>query len=292
MKKIKLEDLSKQGLSAVFRGKDTTIFKTNEGEIFKCFEPKYLSFLDKGGINLERNILDSKPIDGVGDIITPNNAVYLNDSFLGYTADFVDGVDLDSYLRSLSVGQKCDLEGYASLYHDIEKVVKDAKNVVFPDLCTLSNMMVTDEGIIKFVDYDGLQVDDKKTACISTLLGEQEQYFNDKYLSGELYTKELDKKSLIMLYFITTFNVDLNYVGKINQITGKIITLDDIFNQIGLHDDDIKHKVWKCFQINVENDYLGEDVDRISQEYDMEAISHPNKKNTLIKILEKKVLGN
>ena len=95
-----------------------------------------------------------------------------------------------------------------------------------------------------------------------------------------------------MFYFIVTFDVDLNYVGKINYITGKVITLDDIFGQIGLKDDYIKHKVWKCFQGNVENDYLDDDVLRVAEEYDMIAYTHPTKKDKLIKILEKKMLGN
>lgn len=288
MEKISFSELSGDGLTKLFSGTKATIFKTRDGEIFKSFTSDYLKFLNSGGIDLEKNILDVKPIEGGDDIVIPNKAVFLDDVFLGYTADFIDGVNLDVFIKSLSIGQKCDLDGFASLYQDVEKVVRESKNIVFPDLCTLSNLMVTNDGIIKFIDYDGLQVDGRKTACISTMLGEHEQYFNDKYLNGELYTKELDKKSLIMFYFIVTFNVNLNYVGKINNITGKIITLDDIFGQIGLENDDIKHKVWKCFQDDIENDYLEDDVLRIAQEYDMNAYFHPTKKDTLIKILEKK----
>lgn len=288
MKKVSFSELSNNGLTKIFSGKKATIFKTSAGEIVKCFSSDYLRFLNSGGIDLEKNILEAKPIDGGEDIVIPNEAVFLDDLFLGYTADFIDGVNLDDFIKRLSIGQKCDLDGFASLYQDVEKVVRKSRNVVFPDLCTLSNLMVTNNGIIKFIDYDGLQIDGKKTACISTMLGEQEQYFNDKYLNGDIYTKELDKKSLIMFYFIVTFNVDLNYVGKINDITGKVITLDDIFGQIGLKDDDIKHKVWKCFQGNVANDYLGDDVLRVAEEYDMLAYAHPTKKDTLIKILEKK----
>ena len=288
MKKVDFNDLSSGGFGKVFASKRSIICKTRSGEMLKLFYPNYLKFLSMGGINLEKNILDSKPIEDVADIVVPNSAVYLNDSFFGYTTDFIDGVDLESFLSNLSVGQKCDLNGYASLYHDVEKVVKNAKDVVFPDLCTLSNMMVTNDGVVKFIDYDGMQIGDRKSACISTMLGLPEQYFNDKYSKGVLYTKELDKKSLIMLYFIVTFNVDLNYVGKINEVTGKVITLDDIFSQIGLESDSVKHKVWKCFQDDLENDYLGEDVFKIAEEYDMEAKWHPKKKDTLIKILEKK----
>lgn len=288
MEKITFSELSNKGLVKIFSGSKSTIFKTKTGEIFKSFSSSYLKFLSSGGIDLEKNILDASPIDGGDDIVIPNKAVYFGNNFFGYTANFIDGDNLDNFIKNLSVGQKCDLDGFASLYQDVEKVVRDSKNVVFPDLCTLSNLMVTNDGVVKFIDYDGLQIDGKKTACISTMLGTHEQYFNPKYLVGDLYTKELDKKSLIMFYFLVTFNVDLNYVGKINAFTGKVITLDDIFGQIRLEDDDIKHKVWKCFQTDVKNDYLGEDVLRVAQEYDMNAYLHPKKKDTLIKILEKK----
>lgn len=288
MEKITFSELSNNGLTKIFGGTKSTIFKTKTGEIFKSFSSSYLNFLSSGGIDLEKNVLDASPIDGGNDIVIPNKAVYLDNSFLGYTANYIDGDNLDTFIKRLSVGQKCDLNGFASLYQDVEKVVRDSKNVVFPDLCTLSNLMVTKDGLIKFIDYDGLQIGEKKTACISTMLGAHEQYFNAKYLVGDLYTKELDKKSLIMFYFIVTFNVDLNYVGKINDFTGNVITLDDIFRQIRLEDDDIKHKVWKCFQSDIQNDYLGEDVLRVAQEYDMNAYLHPKKKDTLIKILEKK----
>ena len=288
MEKINISQLSEEGLTKVFEGKKATIYKTTSGEMFKSFSRDYLRFLISGGINLEKNILKSKPVLDIPNIIVPNKAVYSDGFFLGYTTEFVEGVNLNAFLNGLSLGQKYDLDGYASLYSDIENVVKGASNIVFPDLCTLTNLIVTDNGDINFVDYDGLQVDGRKTACVSTMLGNQEQYFNNKYLKGDIYTKELDKKSLIMLYFITTFNVDLNYIGNVNNITGGVITLDDIFNQIGLKDDDIKHKVWKCFQSDVENDYLGDDVYRIANDYDMNIYLHPTRKNTLIKILKQK----
>ena len=133
---------------------------------------RLFAFLNSGGIDLEKNILGAKPIGGGEDIVISNEAVFLDDLFLGYTANFIDGVNLDDFIKRLSIGQKCDFDGFASLYQDVEKVVRKIRNVVFPDLCTLSNLMVTNNGVIKFIDYDGLQIDGKKTACISAMLGE------------------------------------------------------------------------------------------------------------------------
>ena len=66
-------------------------------------------------------------------------------------------------------------------------------------------------------------------------------------------------------------------------------TIDDIFNIIGLDDDDIKHKVWQCFQKECPNSFLGDDVYKIADKYNMTC--RPimvNGKEQFIKRLERK----
>ena len=55
---------------------------------------------------------------------------------------------------------------------------------------------------------------------------------------------------------------------------------------IGLDDYDVQNKVWKLLQDNKQNEFLGEDVFRIAENYDLLAI--PIAKNTYIKRLIKK----
>ena len=136
------------------------------------------------------------------------------------------------------------------------------------------------------IDYDGLQVGNYITPIMSTSLGNQEQYFCPKYCVNKLFTPELDKKSLITLYFLNTFHVNLSKVGLINPFSGDKVTLDFIFDLINLDDYDIQNKVWKCFQLNKENEFLGDDVYSVFENYKMEAI--PFRDGTYVKKLVRK----
>ena len=77
---------------------------------------------------------------------------------------------------------------------------------------------------------------------------------------------------LIYLYYLTTFQVGLHNVGKFNPYTGKNFTLDDVFNFIGLDDPDVCHKTWKLFQADQPNDYLGDDVFKVAEKYDLKIV--------------------
>lgn len=139
---------------------------------------------------------------------------------------------------------------------------------------------------MSLIDYDGLQIEKFITPVISSSLGDQKQYFCPKYCNNKIFTSELDKKSLIILYFLDTFNVDITKVGTRNPITGRIVTLDDIFECINLENYDIQNKVWKCLQTKYENEFLGDDVYEIAYDYNM--IVHKASKGNYFKRLIKK----
>ena len=130
------------------------------------------------------------------------------------------------------------------------------------------------KGNVQFIDYDGLQIGGHRALSISTSLGDPTKLINTKYGTSDLFfTKELDKKSSIILYFLTAFNVNLNTVGIINPDTGTPITLDDVFEIIKLDDPDVCHKVWKTFQDDQQNEFLGDDVFRLADKYDVKILA-------------------
>ena len=65
----------------------------------------------------------------------------------------------------------------------------------------------------------------------------------------------------------------LNTVGIINPDTGTPITLDDVFEIIKLDDPDVCHKVWKTFQDDQQNEFLGDDVFRLADKYDVKILA-------------------
>lgn len=110
-----------------------------------------------------------------------------------------------------------------------------------------------------------------------------------KYINSDMsFKKELDIKSLIHLYFLTTFHMDLTKVGQFYPGTNNRVTLDDFFNCIHLDDWDIMDKVYKVMYGNSSNEYLGDDVFRIADTYRMHAYPVPNMPDRCIKVLEKK----
>jgi hypothetical protein len=196
--------LSDKGHSKVYRLRD--------GSILKVFDTEFLRIFDSIGLNFEQKILDAKKIPNAKEILIPTAAAYKDGSFAGYVMPSANGVDYNTFDYSLSPGDRVDLFGYAKR----ENVLVRAENVVFPDLCTCDNIFIDKDGRVQFIDYDGLQVDGYQSHVMSGTLGAQELHYTQKYRTGDLFTKNLDKKSSIYLYFISALNVSLANVGRFN----------------------------------------------------------------------------
>lgn len=268
------------------------IYKLNNGLIFKRFWPEVIrkhKEYKNIGMDIEDKILNAKPLKNSPEILTPLYAGYnQNGEFMGYSMPYAEGISYDRWRKKLSLSEQQDLNGYGNIYSKLEDVVRRNEDIVFPDFCTCDNIYVNTSRDIQLIDYDGLQIAPYKSISFSTSIGSPIDYIdNEKYMDSQFnFTKELDKKSLIFLYYLTTFNVDLVNIGKIDPSSQKYLSLYDLFNLIGLDDMDLCHKTWKVFQNNQENDYLGDDVFRIAETYDLKIIGVENA--CFIKRLSKK----
>ena len=271
MEKVELISTVSSTRKVLHRGKISTVVKLSDGSVLKLIRPNIIKVLSELGVNLEEKVLDSEKEDLDKQIIKPKIAVYNDHKFSGYIMDEAKGEDLETFIRKLSLEKQKDLNMYASIYSNIERIVKKSDQVVFTDLGTFKNIMIDSDFKTSLIDYDGLQVGRHLSGCISTLLGNQLQYNNQKYRKNDYFTKELDIKSLISLYFSMTFGVSLAQVGEYSETLKEKITLDIIFNSIGV-DDDIKHKVWKTFTKTEKNEYLGDDVFRLASNNNLEIV--------------------
>ena len=264
------------------------VVSLSDGSILKIFDPSMLGFMGLIGIDMEKKINDAKPIAGSPEILVPTAAAYSqNGTFMGYTVNRARGIDYNTHDDRFTIARREDLHMYAKEHDRAEAVLRRNPNIVFPDFCTCDNMFIDEAGNFQFIDYDGLQVGPHRSLSFSTSLGDAGLYFSDpKYCRNGHFTKELDKKSSIVLYFLTAFNVDLNKVGMVNPVTGTAVTLDDLFYAIGLDDPDLCHKVWKTFQRNQHNEFLGDTVYDIAEKYDMHVLSKRN--DCYLKVLTKK----
>lgn len=286
MEKVILRDLHIK--EQIHSGDTSTVYELSDGKILKIFTPLSLFLYDRWGIKIEKKIVSARPIVNVPEIIVPESAVYSNGSFCGYISKKADGIDYNEYDNRLSLADRSNLKLYADDHAKLESIVKrgNEAGIVFPDLCTCDNIFVDKDRNMSLIDYDGLQVGNFMMPILSTSLGEQDQYHSSKYYRNGLFTPELDKKSLIILYFLTAFNVNLNMVGTVNTATNYEVTLDFVFESIGLDDYDIQDKVWKCLQSKYQNEFLGDDVYHIANYYDM--ITVPISNNQCIKRLIRK----
>ena len=253
----------------LYSSDSSKVYRTADGSVLKIFTPFVFKLYNVAGVSLEEKIVNSGRIESLPEVIIPTAAVYDEDKFIGYTMKYVKGQTYNELEDKLTIGQRTNLKMYAHIYHKLENIVSrgNSKGIIFPDLCTTDNIIITPDGRIRLIDYDGLQIGKYKTVGISSNIGEQSQYLIPKYQKDFLFNSNLDKKSLIELYFLDAFNTNIEIVGCYNPFIGRRITLDDIFENLGLEDDDLKHKVWKCFQADVDNDFLGDDVDRIADLY-------------------------
>ena len=283
MKKIALQtlqgqlkkEISKEDPILPFGPLFSKVFQLRNGSYVKLYDPYFLQHIKQlSPYDIERKIIDAKPVSNVPEIIVPSHVVYneKNGLFTGYIMPAAKGITLNQLDNRLSMKERTDLRQYADLYHLMEDFVKRANQAgfVFPDFCSLDNLYIYGKGNdrnLSMIDYDGMQIGVHPSMSFSTVLGNQNNYFIPKYWDDkkQLFNPNLDIKSLITEYFLMTFNINLAKVGEINPGTGKPVTLDDIFEQIQLDDDDFKHKVWKTFQPNGENEFLGDSVYRLAE---------------------------
>lgn len=266
-----------------------TVFQLNNGNILKIYHPGIVEIQKMAGFDVEAKILSAEPLKNSPEILVPTSAIYTpNNVFCGYIMPYAKGIDFNTYDDRLTIEQRMDLHKYAKIHYKLESVLRRNQNIVFPDFCTCDNIFIDSKENIQFIDYDGIQIGKHKSNSLSTSLGDPEQYLlNPKYFTkNQLFTKELDKRSSIILFYLTAFNVNLNKIGTYNPFTGKNITLDDIFECLNLNDPDICHKTYKIFNNNQTNEFLDKDILNLAEKYNLQIIYHTN--NNYIKRLVKK----
>lgn len=250
----------------------TIVFLLNDGRYFKTFNPIFIKILKNNGSDIEKKILEAKKIENVPEIIIPDSIVYSGYEFIGYTIPSAMGINTVGLEENKTLEEKQDLYKYADEQFKLEDVIKRAnkEKIVFPDLLTCENIFISDLGY-QFIDYDGIQIGNIPVFQLSTMLGDDEQYEIPKYMDKKgLYKSNLDKKSLLLYYYLSTFNINLNMVGMVNPFDGKIITLDDIFDTIGLKNYDLMQATYLAINDkDKDNIYLDNIPYQIAEEYNL-----------------------
>lgn len=277
MIKEQVKDLKKVGV--LYNGECSIIYKLDDGRLYKEAKPFLLSLCARTGIDYERKLLSTNA-ETVESIVSPITVAYLGRHCTGFTMADEIGETLNSYDENYIIEQRSNLREYADLFTKIEDVVKRANKVgiVMPDLCTCDNIILSPDGTLKFIDFDGMQFGkNDKSIAYSTSLGHICEYlYSSKFVDGPYhFTQELDKTSLTILMFLVVFNIDLNKVGMVNPFSGKRISLEEVFEQLGLDDDELLRKVKANLSVINRGSYIAEDLRRIAQRYEMRTMEVP-----------------
>lgn len=277
MQKIYTNNSILHNLTLVKENEISSVMRLGNGDFLKIFNPELLRLI-RLQYNLEEKIMSAHKIVNVPEILTPKAGVYDNASnniFLGYITDPAKGVNFNDFDNAYSIKNHSNLTGYTKIMCDLFNIVERANknNIIFPDLCTCDNLFIHN-GQFSFIDYDGIQIDKYKVLAISSSLGNNNQYFVPKFFKNGLFTTELDKKSMLILYFLTVFNIDLNSIGRKVPYTGEIVSLKVIFDTLGLEDDIFFKKASDILSPTKNGDYIIEDIIRIDRNYEMHSIAH------------------
>lgn len=271
----------------LFKEEDTSIvIELKNGQIAKIFNKEWLDKCRRKYSSLEKRIMFSEKLNLDLDIVKPEVLIYVqvfsDKKIIGYIMNKAIGVSLDEYIFSEKMIKKFDLHKYNQIHSNLTKIIKKYPNLVFPDLCSEHNIYINPEDLsLQLIDYDGIQIKEYASGVISNFVNKDKfQWENSKYLSESstfCYTKELDIRSLVLLYFFYVFNIDLFVTQSYKTVNDDIIpvklSLDELFHLIELKNDDIKHKVWLIFQNskNLKNEYFDEEsLMEIEEQYVLE----------------------
>ena len=277
MEKMKLTMESLSGSILLSSDFDGNLYRLSDGSILKLFNAVYLDSYKRQNIDLKEKMLQVENIHHPR-IIVPDKMCCMDDDVAGYIRRDVSGRSFTEFFSNESDNDKVNLYRYALIHHNLESVVEECSDIVFPCLCDETGIYLGQDFKPYFVNFEELQHGTFRAGRVSKKLGLRTDSNDSRYLSDGLFTKNLDKMSSIYLYFLNTFNVDLSKIDS--------TSVGEVFNRLGLKDDDICHKVWSLFDKDYDNDFLGDDVFRIAEEYEMRVVF--NTRTTCVKRLVKK----
>ena len=264
MEKVELTNINFKKIKILKKSSISKVFLLDEKEVVKVYNSSYLKGINRRR-TLERKIQASSTIK-LKELVLPKKIILTNGNFAGYTMDYIKG---ESYL-DIAIAPYRNLDLINKEYLEIEKIIKKfhKEGIIVPDLLNLTNIIVTEEGL-RFIDYDGMQIRDNKASSVSKILKKDIRHSSTiKYCNHlGLYTEELDKKSLLILYILITFN---NLINDINMDNNRFEKIDKLLEELNISQEDkLKEIINKAYnpRNDIKNEYLEEAVKEIGNKY-------------------------
>lgn len=264
MERVELTNINFKKIKILKKSPISKVFLLDEKEVVKVYNSSYLKGINRRRA-LERKIQASSTIK-LKELVLPKKIILINGNFAGYTMEYIKG---ESYL-DIAIAPYRNLDLINKEYLEIEKIIKKfhKEGIIVPDLLNLTNIIVTEEGL-RFIDYDGMQIRDNKASSVSKILKKDIRHSSTiKYCNHlGLYTEELDKKSLLILYILITFN---NLINDINMDNNRFEKIDKLLEEMNISQEDkLKEIIDKAYnpRNDIKNEYLEEAVKEIGKKY-------------------------
>lgn len=263
-------------------GSSSVIYRDGN-KIIKIYECGF--YFDGLIDNIYNKIVFPKDSELIPEIVRPISLVYENESdfsirpgnIIGSITPFIEGETYFNIVNRLK--NKYDILNpnvFISYYMEFERILKSGsdKKIVFKDFTNRRNIIIDPNDNMKIIDYEGIQIGRYNVLEISRNLiddvlgdGCDQIIYNGKYYDNFLCTTELNVYNEYILYFLDLLDRNIGREYTRNKRMNR--SIDYMFDSIGLDDYDIQHKIWKLFQNEYYNEYLEDDLYRISELYNV-----------------------
>ena len=289
LKKVYLSDLTFHPNDVLHVGETSVIYKLQDGSVLKLFSPSFLKAVRVCGVDVETKIMYTQKLPKLPEIMVPTAGVYNHNDFHGYLMPKAPGISLIQYLEGQNYEEMVNLDNYAQIFKKLVEIVKrgNAEQICFPYLCDLNHIFISKNGQISILSYDTLQVKNHLVIGESSALTNMTSLDKVKFSEGKKYTPKIDQVSLILLYFYMTFQIDLTQIGKKNPFTKQVITIEQLFDFIGLKNPELVNKVKNILKGEETEEFIEKDIQNLSQEYELTAVGPFEGQHYLKRLIKK-----
>lgn len=273
----------------------TTTYRLADDRYYTEVKPQFITLLKQYGYNPYGKVIKLHSFENLNPNILKADALVheksRNTGFITSPLGDEGNVDLWNYFQKFQTpadnpilpfeGPKFDLAPKTEVISRLETIVSSEPKIIFPDICSGGNVVVDSKGNPYILDVGGMQVDEYSSDGYSA--NKLDHIIKDngiakqKYLDYNktpkiLYTKELDKASMLILYFEIAYGIHLeDEFAQICDRKSRAEVIDALFKRIGfVNEVDLAQKLWKLFETTQENEWLGSTVADIADKYRIE----------------------
>lgn len=254
----------KNSVRSTRKNNNYKVLYLSDGSIAKVFTASFLRRSKKNGLQLERRVLESESIQ-IPELNLPTGIIYKNGKFCGYTIKQISGKTYAELVEDIS-----DLGEIATLIKKLEEVIKkgNEQGIVFPNI-NLDTIIKLPNDEICLTDFDEIQYKDMQALKLSDLV--KSEVLGAKYMQDDtLFTPEIDKLSIILLYLKVACGIDLiEYIKKSSNNRMKKHIITDLLLELGISEELFARRVLNLFEDDIENYFVGDDLIRIANKYQL-----------------------